>query len=110
VLNHRGLNVQDKLPKRLQAEARRRLREMTAAETQAECETLRDRYLGDLRAQDHDAAAETVLREWDDFVTLYHHPQEHWLHLRTSNPLESSSAGCGCGPMRATWSSSWSSG
>ena len=87
--NHRVLNVQDKLPKRLQAEARRRLREMTAAESQAECETLRDRYVADLRVQDQDAAAETVLRDWDDFVTFYHYPQEHWLHLRTSNPLES---------------------
>ncbi len=62
---------------------------MTAAESQAECETLRDRYVADLRAQDQDAAAETVLRDWDDFVTFYHYPQEHWLHLRTSNPLES---------------------
>ena len=30
-----------------------------------------------------------MLRDWDDFVTFYHYPQEHWLHLRTSNPLES---------------------
>ena len=30
-----------------------------------------------------------MLRDWDDFVTFYHYPQEHWLHLGTSNPLES---------------------
>lgn len=59
--NHRLLNVQAKLPKRLQPEARKRLREMAYAETQA-CEELRDRYVADLRAADQDSAAETVLR------------------------------------------------
>ncbi len=35
------------------------------------------------------AAAETVLRDWEDFITFYHYPKEHWVHLRTSNPIES---------------------
>lgn len=87
--NHRTLNVQDALPKRLQAEARRRLAQIAQAETQAECERLRDAYVAELRAQGQGKAAETLLRDWDDFVTFYHYPQEHWLHLRTSNPLES---------------------
>ncbi|MFC1938381.1 transposase [Chloroflexota bacterium] len=30
-----------------------------------------------------------VLRDWEDFVTFYHYPREHWIHLRTTNPLES---------------------
>jgi putative transposase len=30
-----------------------------------------------------------VLRNWDDFVIFYHYPKEHWIHLRTTNPLES---------------------
>jgi transposase-like protein len=38
---------------------------------------------------DQRAAAETVLRDWEDFVTFYHYPREHWIHLRTTNPLES---------------------
>jgi transposase-like protein len=87
--NHRITNVQAKLPKRLQKEARRRLREMAEAPTQKECEELRDRYAEELLAADQRAAAETVLRDWDDFVTFYHYPQEHWIHLRTTNPLES---------------------
>ena len=40
-------------------------------------------------AADQRAAAETVLRDWEDFVTFYHYPREHWIHLRTTNPLES---------------------
>jgi putative transposase len=39
------------------------------------------------------AAAETVLRDLDDFLTFYDFPQEHWLHLRTTNPIESIFAG-----------------
>ena len=35
------------------------------------------------------AAAETVLRDWEDFITFYHYPKEHWIHLRTTNPIES---------------------
>ena len=87
--NHRVLNVQAKLPKRLRAEARWRLREMTQAETKEACEELRDRYVADLLAIDQRPAAETVLRDWEEFVTFYHYPREHWIHLRTTNPLES---------------------
>jgi putative transposase len=91
--NHRTLNVQDKLPQRLQAEARQRLREMAEAATQGECERLRDQCVAELRAAGQGPAADTVLRDWDDFVTFYHYPQEHWVHLRTSNPVESIFAG-----------------
>ena len=87
--NHRVFNVQDKLPKRLQAEARRQLRAMWTADTQAECERLRDEYVAELRAAGQTPAAETVLRDWEDFVRFYHYPKEHWIHLRTSNPVES---------------------
>ena len=87
--NHRTTNVQAKLPKRFQAEARRRLREMYEAPTQKECEELRDRYVAELMGRGQRAAAETVLRDWDDFVTFYHYPKEHWIHLRTTNPIES---------------------
>jgi len=87
--NHRITNVQAKLPKRLRVEARRRLREMAEAETQETCEELRECYVADLLAIDQRPAAETVLRDWEDFVTFYHYPREHWIHLRTTNPLES---------------------
>jgi putative transposase len=87
--NHRIINVQAKLPKRYQAEARRRLREISEAPTQQECEELRDRYIAELMGKGQRAAADTVLRDWDDFITFYHYPMEHWVHLRTTNPIES---------------------
>jgi putative transposase len=87
--NHRVLNLQAKLPQRLGAEARRRLREIAEAESRADCERLRDTYLAELRAEGQASAAETLLRDWADFVTFYAYPKEHWVHLRTSNPIES---------------------
>ena len=87
--NHRALNVQAKLPKALNSEARRQLREMSYAPTRVECERLRDKYVSDLRADGRSDAAETVLRDWESFVSFYDFPVEHWVHLRTTNPLES---------------------
>jgi transposase-like protein len=87
--NHRSLNVVDKLPKRLQAQARERVGAIAAAETRATAEALRDGYGAELRAAGQAAAADTLLRDWDDFVTFYHYPKEHWIHLRTTNPIES---------------------
>jgi transposase-like protein len=113
------LNVLDALPKRLWPQARRRLAEIVQAETRADCERLRDLYVAELRAQGQSKAAETLLRDWDAFVTFYHYPKEHWLHRRTSNPLESVfsgvrlrtnvPSGCASGRTRCTWSSKSSS-
>ena len=62
---------------------------MAEAETQETCKELRECYVADLLAIDQRPAAETVLRDWEDFVSFYHYPREHWIHLRTTNPLES---------------------
>ena len=73
----------------LNSEARRQLREMSYAPTRVECERLRDKYVSDLRADGRSDAADTVLRDWESFVSFYDFPVEHWVHLRTTNPLES---------------------
>ena len=77
------------MPKALNSEARRQLREMSYAPTRVECERLRDEYVSDLRADGRSDAADTVLRDWESFVSFYDFPVEHWVHLRTTNPLES---------------------
>ena len=62
---------------------------MSYAPTRVECERLRDEYVSDLRADGRGDAADTVLRDWESFVSFYDFPVEHWVHLRTTNPLES---------------------
>jgi transposase-like protein len=91
--NHRVLNMVDKVPKRLVPEVRRKLREVWDAPSRAECELRRDDLARWLHAHGQDGAAETLLRDWDDFTAFYDFPAEHWVHIRTSNPIESVFAG-----------------
>src|ERR1700682_1594346 len=87
--NHRTLNVLDKLPKRLWPEARKKLHALAAAPTRQECERRRDALCARLRELGQEPAAACLERDWEDFVTIYDFPEEHWVHLRTSNPIES---------------------
>lgn len=93
--NHRSINVIDKLPKRLHKAAREAIHGMYEAPTRAECTQRRTHYCGVLRAQGQaDAAAAACLeRDWESFVTFYDFPEEHWTHLRTTNPIGSVFAG-----------------
>ncbi len=91
--NHRALNVLDKLPRRLHGEARGRLHAIYEAPTRAECARLRAGFAQELRAQGQANAADCLERDAQDFLTFYDFPEEHWLHLRTTNPIESIFAG-----------------
>jgi putative transposase len=91
--NHRTLNILDKLPKRLWPVARKQLHKLAEAPSRQECERQRDALSARLRAQGQEPAAACLERDWADFVTVYDFPQEHWVHLRTSNPIESIFAG-----------------
>ena len=91
--NHRTLNVLDKLPKRLWGQVRQDLRQAVTASTRSTCQERLEQIAASLRQAGQGAAAETVLRDLDDFLTFYDFPQEHWLHLRTTNPIESIFAG-----------------
>jgi putative transposase len=86
--NHRITNVLDALPKKHQAEARTLLCAMPYAETKAACETLRAQFT----TRYHKLAPKAVERladDWERLVTFYQFPREHWVHLRTTNIVES---------------------
>jgi putative transposase len=91
--NHRVINVLDALPKRLWRQVRKDLRKAATAASRADAKRQLEEIAADLRAAGQAAAADTVLRDLDDFLTYYDFPQEHWLHLRTTNPIESIFAG-----------------
>ena len=92
-LNHRATRVLDKLPTRMEADTSTRLSELYSAPTKAAAERIRDDLVGWLRIERQVPAADTVFRDWDDFVTFYDFPADHWIHLRTTNPIESVFAG-----------------
>ena len=86
--NHKITNVLDTLPKKEQQKAAECLKAMPYAETQADCERRRDAFVRTYRKTDQ-KAVDTLLRDWDRMVTFYTFPQEHWIHLRTTNIVES---------------------
>ena len=87
--NHKIVNVLGKLPKREQTRAKLILCHIPYAETRKEAERLKSRFLAWCRERRHQAAAETLERDWERMMTFYQFPREHWQHLRTTNPVES---------------------
>ena len=61
---------------------------MPYAEPKAECEQRQAEFVQTYRRTQKDAV-ETLLRDWDRMITFYAFPQEHWIHLRTTNIVES---------------------
>jgi transposase-like protein len=76
------------MPKKHQAEARTLLCAMPYAETQAACEALRAKFAAPYRKV-APKAVERLADDWERLVTFYQFPREHWVHLRTSNVVES---------------------
>jgi len=91
--NHKMVNVLDKLPKKLQGQAKRQLQEIVYSETREAAEAERDDFVRWCRAEGYRRAGETLLRDWDRMVAFYRFPREHWRHLRTTNVVESPFAG-----------------
>lgn len=87
--NHRILNVLDKVPKRLQAQASLQLKQIPYADTEREALGLRERFQAWCRTHGPDEAADLIEHDWDRMVTFYRFPREHWTHLRTTNVVES---------------------
>ena len=91
--NHKMVNVLDKLPKKLQGQAKRHLQDIVYSETREVADAERDNFVRWCRQEGYRIAAETLLRDWERMVTFYRFPQEHWRHLRTTNVVESPFAG-----------------
>lgn len=86
--NHKIRNVLDCFPKRIRAEAGEYLKQIPYADTLAECERLRNAFV-DRYENDYQKATQKLLTDWDRMVTFYSFPKEHWVHLRTTNIVES---------------------
>ena len=88
---HKTANVLDKLPKRLQPEAKNKLHQIWMAETKADAEEAFDLFVETYRAK-YPKATECLAKDRDVLLTFYDFPAEHWIHLRTTNPIESTFA------------------
>jgi transposase-like protein len=86
--NHRIVNVLDAIPKKYQPEASQLLRAMPYAETRAACEELKKQFQTRYQRL-APKAVERLEDDWERLVTFYQFPREHWVHLRTTNVVES---------------------
>ena len=82
------LNVLDKLPQRLQPEAKTLLRDIYTAPARVEAEARVQRFAQRFQ-RDYPRAVGSLVDHQAALLTFYDFPREHWKSLRTSNPIES---------------------
>ena len=88
---HKTANVLNKLPKSQQPKAKRALQEIWMAETRNDAEAAFDAFV-QTYAVKYDKAVDCLSKDRTTLLAFYDFPAEHWTHLRTSNPIESSFA------------------
>jgi putative transposase len=87
--NHRILNVLDRVAKKGQGTAQVWLRQMMYAETREKAGGLKGKFSAWCEKRGWGSAAAVLAEDWERLVAYYDYPQAHWVHLRTSNPVES---------------------
>jgi putative transposase len=88
---HKTANVLDKLPKRLQPEAKQKLHDIWMADTRQHANEAFDLFVKTYEAK-YPKAVECLAKDRDVLLAFYDFPAEHWIHLRTTNPIESTFA------------------
>ena len=88
---HKTTNVLNKLPKKLQPQAKSSLWEIYRADTKTDANLAFNRFLKAYRAK-YPEAAECLGKDRDVLLAFYDFPAEHWQHIRSTNPIESTFA------------------
>jgi transposase-like protein len=88
---HKIANVLNKLPASLQGKAKQGLRAIYEAENRAAAEAALDRFVGKYGAK-YDKAAACLAKDRGSLLAFYGFPAEHWKHVRSTNPIESTFA------------------
>ena len=88
---HKTANVLNEVPKSIQGKAKAGLHEIWMAETKAQAGQAFNRFVRDFGAKYPKAVAKLV-KDRAALLAFYDFPAEHWVHIRTTNPIESSFA------------------
>jgi putative transposase len=88
---HKTANVLNALPKSVHGKAKKDLHAIYEAENRAGAAAAFDRFTGKYRAK-YDKAVDCLAKDQAALLTLYDFPAEHWKHIRSSNPIESTFA------------------
>jgi putative transposase len=85
---HKSANVLNKVPKSVQPGLKTALREIYLAPTRAQAEVAVDLFADAYQAR-YPKAVECIRKDQRALLAFYDWPAEHWIHLRTTNPIES---------------------
>jgi len=88
---HKSANVLDKMPKGGQPKAKSALHAIYEAETKAAAEKAFDLFISTYEAK-YPKAVECLVKHREALLVFYDFPAEHWRHIRTTNPIESTFA------------------
>ena len=88
---HKTANLLNKLPKSQQPKAKQALQEIWMAETKKDALVAFDAFVETFGLK-YDKAVECLTKDREALLAFYDFPAEHWKHLRTTNPIESSFA------------------
>lgn len=106
---HKMANVLDKLPRSMHGKGKQALQDIYLAPSRAQANQALDRFEKLYRAK-FPRAVECLTKDREQLLTFYEFPAEHWVHLRTTNPIESTFATVrlrqrrtkGCGSRQAS--------
>ena len=85
---HKTLNVLDKSPKSMQPNAHQDSREIWLSPNRATAEAAMTTFV-EKYAPKYDKAVDCLVKDRETLLTFFDFPADHWVHLRTSNPIES---------------------
>jgi len=85
---HKTANVLNKLPKSMQEKVKGSLHDIWMSESRAEADKAFDLAL-DKYGVKYAGAMECLRKDRAELLAFYDFPAEHWIHIRTSNPIES---------------------
>ena len=85
---HKTANILSALPKSVQPKVKAALHEIWMAETRADAHKAFDRTLVRFESK-YPGAMERLRKDREELLAFYDFPAEHWVHIRTTNPIES---------------------
>ena len=88
---HKTANVLNKVPKSMQPKVKQSIHDIWMAETKDEAEKAFDNALECYDAK-YPKAMECLRKDREELLAFYDFPAEHWVHIRTTNPIESTFA------------------
>ena len=88
---HKTMNVVDAMPKSLHERAKGHIHGIWQAETKADAEAAFDHFVKTYGIK-YEKAVDKLLKDREALLAFYDFPAEHWKHIRTTNPIESTFA------------------